>query len=1094
MPCYNMFYCHQIIRLQTNIFIFSLFRSRVQNLFHSVQLNVNNPHFLIMQGRITKVLNMKPPEILGLLEEAAGTKMYESKKQAALRTLEKKQVKVDEINKVLHEDIMPALEKLRKEKVQYMEWQNASANLEKLERFCVAYKYVEALSLREDGETEIAEAEKEIVMLNQNIDQTTTEINNYETGIDRLKKEKESQSSGEMKAILQKVDDLSKQLVKETSQWNNLKDAAKTEEVTFNQLKANLEELSEESLNKILASANAKKDLAIKDLDNANEYLKGAQSELAGIEAGDGRDASNRSMQERIEIAQNSKVKVDADIKTASNRIKHLEKQLQTKEKALASKKKEGSEMEKKLSKQATLVEKLREKLESLKFDSIAASSLQNKIDEGYKCIQKLQDRIDELSSQLSGIDFQYQAPEKGFDHSRVKGVVAKLVHIKDPQTTTALEVTAAGKLYQVVVDNEATAKSLLANGRLRSRVTIIPLDRVAYRSCSREVKEAATRLSGGKALPAIELVGYDCELDAAMKYVFGTSFVCKDDETAKKLAFTKEVGTRSVTLDGDDFNPGGTLTGGSRANKSSVLKKLHALKSTEAEMEKLKAEIKQNEKEMKAISSTMKEHEKLSKQLDLESHSLELLKQRFEGSDLHRAIEQVNECKNELEIVKKELGKSTNRMDELEAEIERLQKEIKNFDQDKGKLIAAAKGKITDAKSRIEACKKELKIAEKEVQIAVTEGEVAGKERESIRAQLQSSQESFEKLLAEAEDMAKLVSHTKQAYDEAAVQLENQQKRLKECDAEISTAIKACSILEAKKTDLIVQQKKANNRLEALHRSAADATDRCLALERDYPWIDSERKHFGKPNSDYDWTANDPTEVFKKWEEARVTIDALSTKVNKKVMQMFEKAEQEYNELKRKKDVVETDKLKIRDVMEDLDEKKREALMTTWKKVNVDLGSIFSTLLPGATAKLEPEEGTTFLDGLEVKVAFGGVWKDSLGELSGGQKSLLALSLILAMLLFKPAPIYILDEVDAALDLSHTQNIGRMIKTHFPQSQFIVVSLKEGMFNNANVIFRTKFIDGVSTVTRTIREQKDQRISKHGERRERSVLKDANI
>ncbi len=53
-----------------------------------------------MQGRITKVLNMKPPEILGLLEEAAGTKMYETKKQAAMRTLDKKQVKVEEINKV----------------------------------------------------------------------------------------------------------------------------------------------------------------------------------------------------------------------------------------------------------------------------------------------------------------------------------------------------------------------------------------------------------------------------------------------------------------------------------------------------------------------------------------------------------------------------------------------------------------------------------------------------------------------------------------------------------------------------------------------------------------------------------------------------------------------------------------------------------------------------------------------------------------------------------------------------------------------------------------------------------------------------------
>ncbi len=62
----------------------------------------------------------------------------------------------------------------------------------------------------------------------------------------------------------------------------------------------------------------------------------------------------------------------------------------------------------------------------------------------------------------------------------------------------------------------------------------------------------------------------------------------------------------------------------------------------------------------------------------------------------------------------------------------------------------------------------------------------------------------------------------------------------------------------------------------------------------------------------------------------------------------------------------------------------------------------------------------------------------------------------------------YILDEVDAALDLSHTQNIGRLLKTHFSQSQFVVVSLKEGMFDNANVVFTTQNTDGVSSVQRT--------------------------
>jgi structural maintenance of chromosome 2 len=160
------------------------------------------------------------------------------------------------------------------------------------------------------------------------------------------------------------------------------------------------------------------------------------------------------------------------------------------------------------------------------------------------------------------------------------------------------------------------------------------------------------------------------------------------------------------------------------------------------------------------------------------------------------------------------------------------------------------------------------------------------------------------------------------------------------------------------------------------------------------------------------------------------------------------------------------------------------------------------------------------------VQVAFGKVWKQSLLELSGGQRSLVALSLVLSLLRFKPAPVYILDEIDAALDLSHTQarragggrvatewrggdggaraqpaqlpasastlhehyppfhrsqfrsapvnpplpqNIGAMIKSHFQQSQFLVVSLKEGMFSNANVLFRTKFVDGVSTIARSV-------------------------
>ncbi|KAL4594539.1 hypothetical protein ACB092_12G026000 [Castanea dentata] len=255
-------------------------------------------------------------------------------------------------------------------------------------------------------------------------------------------------------------------------------------------------------------------------------------------------------------------------------------------------------------------------------------------------------------------------------------------------------------------------------------------------------------------------------------------------------------------------------------------------------------------------------------------------------------------------------------------------------------------------------------------------------------------------------------------------------------------------------------------NEVKRMEMEQKDCSTKVDKLIEKHAWIAPEKQLFGRSGTDYDFASRDPIKAREELERLQVEQSGLEKRVNKKVMAIFEKAEDEYNDLMSKKNIIES---KIKKVIEELDEKKKETLKITWVKVNSDFGSIFSTLLSGNMAKLEPPEGCSFLDGLEVRVAFGSVWKQSLSELSGGQRSPLALSLILALLLFKPAPLSILDEVDAALDLSHTQNTGRMIETHFPHSQFIVVSLKEGMFNDANVLFRTKFVDGVSTVQRTV-------------------------
>ena len=1044
-------------------------QNRVQNLFHSVQLNVNNPHFLIMQGRITKVLNMKPPEILGLLEEAAGTKMYETKKQAAVRTLEKKQLKVDEIDKVLSEDIMPALETLRREKVQYMEWQNASSKMERLQRYCVAYKYSEARTLLLDGEQEVKEAVEGLGVVEAQLEDAEAQRRRKLDDLKSLQEEKRKEETGEVKALSEETDGLSKRIVQETSRLNHVRDAYETEVAGLAGLHASLKELDEETMKGRTDEAKARRDVAVGSLEQATEGVEAARSELAGAQAGDGRDGSNRSLQERLEDAMNGITEADGAVKSAQTSVAHLKKRLREAAKELKAKEKNGSKLQKEYEDAQGEVFRLKEMISGMSYDEVKARGIESQIEEVEQAVRALADTADQMSSRVAASEFFFKDPVKGFDRSKVKGVVSKLVHITEPKYASALEVAAGGKLYQVIVDNEQTAKQLLSGGQLRNRVTIIPLNKVSARPLPAAAKAAAAELAGDKAVPALELVGYDGELEAAMQYAFGSAFVCQDSSTAKKLAFHKDVASRCVTLDGDDFNPSGTLTGGSRSKTTSILSQLHALAECEAEMVEHKKRLAGLKAELTDLNTEKAAFEKVKKDIELKGHSLELLQKRLEGSEAHQLKQAVAECEAELRAAQEHEMTTLERQTQLKDLAEALKEQIQNFDNEKEKLIEEAKKKLERAKEEVEAAKLRVKEEEAALQVVLADSESAVEEKRGIQEQVDQAEQQVSKLDKEAKQLSSTLEQLQAEHDRLCARLDDKRSRLKECDEEIAEIEQEISSVETQKTDLTVEKKKLTNKVEALRKGAHTAEDKCRSLEREYPWIEAEQSRFGEAGSDYDWQTTDPAEMFAEYERARGTIDNLSKRVNKKVMQMFEKAEHEYTELKRKKEVVEADKAKIRATMDDLDEKKREALLTTWKKVDADLGSIFSTLLPGTMAKLEPVEGTSFMDGLEVKVAFGGVWKESLSELSGGQKSLLALSLILAMLLFKPAPIYILDEVDAALDLSHTQNIGRMIKSHFPQSQFIVVSLKEGMFSNANVIFRTKFVDGVSTVTRTV-------------------------
>lgn len=132
----------------------------------------------------------------------------------------------------------------------------------------------------------------------------------------------------------------------------------------------------------------------------------------------------------------------------------------------------------------------------------------------------------------------------------------------------------------------------------------------------------------------------------------------------------------------------------------------------------------------------------------------------------------------------------------------------------------------------------------------------------------------------------------------------------------------------------------------------------------------------------------------------------------------MFNDTMANYDEFKQRKKTIEDNKQEQLDTIEMLNKEKEKELKKCWKKVNENFKKIFSTLLQGASARLVPVDEENISLGLSMRVSFsGGKEIDTLVQLSGGQRSLLALSLILALLKFQPAPLYILDEIDAALD-----------------------------------------------------------------------------
>lgn len=1046
--------------------------TRVYDLFCSVGLNVNNPHFLIMQGRITKVMNMKPPEILSMIEEAAGTRMYEYKKQNAQRTIEKKEAKLREIKTILEEEITPTIQKLKEERSSYLEYQKLLREIEHLSRLYIAYQFLLAEDTKERSAEALKEMQDKIKKLQEEVYENDKKIKALSHEIEELEKRKDKEVGGILRSLEDALTEAQRVNTKSQSAFDFKKKNLASEENKRKELEKNMVEDSktlaakEKEVKKITDGLSALQEASNKDA----EALAVAQQHFNAVSAGlsSNEDGAEATLAGQMMACKNEISKTQTEAKQAQMKLKHAQQELKTKQTEI----KKMDSGYRKDQEALEAVKKLKEKLETemkrLNYEENKEESLLERRRQLSRDISRLKETEEALLARFPNLRFAYRDPEKNWNRNCVKGLVASLISVKDSSATTALELVAGDRLYNVVVDTEVTGKKLLENGELKRRYTIIPLNKISSRCIAPETLRIAQNLVGPNNVHvALSLVEYKPELQKAMEFVFGMTFVCDNMDNAKKVAFDKRIMTRTVTLGGDVFDPHGTLSGGARSQAASILMKFQELKDVQDELRTKENELRALEEELANLKNTAEKYRHLKQQWEMKAEEVDLLQTKLQQSSYHKQQEELDALKKIIEESEETLKNTKEIQKKAEEKYEVLENKMKNAEAERERELKDAQKKLDCAKTKADASSKKMKEKQQEVEAITLELEELRREHASYEQQLEAVKEAIISYEGQIAVMASEVAKNEELVNKAQEEVSKQKEVITAQDNIIKAKYAEIAQHKEQNNESQLKIKELDHNISKHKREAEDAAAKVSKMLKDYDWITVEKHLFGQPNSTYDFKANNPKEAGERLQKLQEMKEKLGRNVNMRAMNVLTEAEERYNDLMKKKRIVENDKSKILATIEDLDQKKNQAINIAWQKVNKDFGSIFSTLLPGANAMLAPPEGQTVLDGLEFKVALGNTWKENLTELSGGQRSLVALSLILSMLLFKPAPIYILDEVDAALDLSHTQNIGHMLRTHFTHSQFIVVSLKEGMFNNANVLFKTKFVDGVSTVAR---------------------------
>lgn len=638
-----------------------------------------------------------------------------------------------------------------------------------------------------------------------------------------------------------------------------------------------------------------------------------------------------------------------------------------------------------------------------------------------------------------------------------IHGVLSQLIQVEN-EYSTAVEVALGAAMQNIVTSTEADAKRAInyLKANHLGRATFLPISNIKGRTL--DEKDLADHL--GFVAVASDLVDCDANYKQIISNLLSRVVIADDMDSAIGIAKEYKNRFKIVTLDGQVINPGGSMTGGSRAKGAGILSRANMIedllseaKKLEAEQQKLSAEYKAAFEDANHAAASMQ-----AAQADLMTAKEDLI--RAEGEE-QRIREKLETLGNRLSVLQSEKDNAGARIAQFKKESESAQQgadEVQAKISETESEIARVTGDAQGTQEKREELRKTAEEINLELVTLAKDSQAASLSIEELQSRKSTQSDRVGEIEKEIASIREKSDVLKTQIEQIKQQAQALRERSGSSANEIAELIESRNDLDKRSSELRTLERNKSQEREKLSAEIVRLDERKIAMRKEYDELNDmlfEQYELTRREAEaLDIQIENMDAAKKRLHEIKVAIKKLGS-INVGAIEEYKEVSERYEFLKEQIDDIEKSKSELSKIIEDLTSSMSEKFMTQFNRINEEFKQCFADFFGGGKGEIVLEEPDNCLESpIEIKIQPPGKSVQNINLFSGGEKSLAALALLFSVLRVTPSPFCIYDEVEAALDDVNVERFAKYMRKMTDKTQFISITHRRGTMEEADVLY----------------------------------------